>query len=398
VSVAARTLEPDRDLRPREVHRIRPADGVRGLAALAIVAHHASFATGRTYDGDLLADVNARLDVGVAVFFALSGFLLFEPYARRIVDDAEFPSKRKFWTRRAVRVYPAFWVALVIQLALGVIMVKGVVGFLLAASLTHIYVADHLVTGITQSWTVATEIGFYVLLPFIAVLGRHLSRGRTTSQRLIVLVGVCAGFALVSVVSRVVFLGLDLPGRATFRYSVFANADYFAAGMMLACLMVGVRHSERFAALHARAFRTPGWWYAAAAAVMWFTSTQLDVPLGLTVGAADVELARQAGYLLVALLVVAPACCARSDTALSARLLGSRPLVFLGMVSYGLYLWHQVFLTGVPPNDGWIFEWTGWPPFDAPFLQVFVIASIGGIALGTLSWYLVERPLLRRFR
>jgi peptidoglycan/LPS O-acetylase OafA/YrhL len=178
VTVAARTLEPDRDLRPRDVHRIRPADGVRGLAALAIVAHHASFATGRTYDGDLLADVNARLDVGVAVFFALSGFLLLEPYARRIVVDAVFPSKRKFWTRRAVRVYPAFWVALVIQLALGVIMVKGIVGFLLAASLTHIYVADHLVTGITQSWTVATEIGFYVLLP----ANRSFSVSSTTAS------------------------------------------------------------------------------------------------------------------------------------------------------------------------------------------------------------------------
>ena len=379
-------------------HRIKPADGVRGLAALAIVVHHASFATGRTYDGDLVAAINARLDVGVAVFFVLSGYLLFEPCARAIADDRPLPDRRHFFRRRAVRIFPAYWVALVIQLVLGLIAVKGVIGFLLNVSLTQIYVEGYVLTGIIQSWTVATEIGFYLLLPFVASYAAHLGRGRTISQRMLLLWGLCAVGVAFSAGSRLVVDGLDLPGSGVYRYWVFANTDYFAAGMALAVLMVGAGRSARFADLRARMFARPGWWYAGAAGVMWITSTQIDAPLGLLTGRTDIEMARHAGYLLVAVLVVAPACCSTDPTTWSARFLGSRPLVFLGMVSYGLYLWHQIFLYNASADEGLIFQWTGWPPFDAPFTQVFLLVAAGGIALGAASWYLVERPLLRRFR
>lgn len=397
-AVPATSVAAAEQLGPPASVRIKPADGVRGLAALAIVVHHVSFATGRTYDGDLVASVNARLDVGVAVFFVLSGYLLFEPYARRIVDGDDLPDRRRFWRRRVIRVFPAYWVALLVQLVLGLIAVKGAVGFLLNATLTQIYVDDYVLTGIIQSWTVATEIGFYLLLPFVATYGVHLAQGRTTSQRMVLLLGLCVAGVAFSVLSRMLIAGLDMPGASIYRYTVFANADYFAGGMALAVLMVGARRSARFADLHDRMFARPGWWYAGAAFAMWLASTQLDVPLGLSVGSTDVEIARHAAYLVVAVMVVAPACCSTDPTTWSARFLGSRPLVFLGMVSYGMYLWHQIFLHQAPPGEGWIFQWTGWPPFDAPFLQVFLIVAAGAIALGTISWYLVERPLLRRFR
>ena len=397
-AVPATSVAAAEQLGPPASDRIKPADGVRGLAALAIVVHHVSFATGRTYDGDLVAAVNARLDVGVAVFFVLSGYLLFEPYARRIVDGEGLPDRRRFWRRRITRVFPAYWVALLIQLALGLIAVKGIVGFALNVTLTQIYVEDYVLTGIIQSWTVATEIGFYLLLPFVATYGAHLARGRTASQRMVLLWAICLAGVAISSLSRLLIAGLDLPGTAIYRYTVFANADYFAGGMALAVLMVGARRAPRFAELQSRMFRRPGWWYAGAAFAMWLAATQLDVPLGLSTASTDVEIARHAAYFVVAVLVVAPACCSTDPTTWSARFLGSRPLVFLGMVSYGLYLWHQIFLHQAPPGEGWIFQWTGWPPFDAPFLQVFVLVAAGGIALGTISWYVVERPLLRRFK
>ncbi len=396
-AVPATSMAVAEQLGPPVRHRIKPADGVRGLAALAIVVHHVSFATGRTFDGDLLASINARLDVGVAVFFVLSGYLLFEPYARRIVDGEELPDRRRFWRRRIVRVFPGYWVALLVQLVLGLIAVKGFVGFVLNLTLTQIYDQQYVLTGIIQSWTVATEIGFYLLLPFVATYATHLAQGRSTSQRMLLLWGLCAIGVVFSMVSRLAVDGLELPGASIYRFTVLANADYFAGGMALAVLMVGAQRSTRFAALHSRMFTRPGWWYAGGAFTLWVASTQLDAPLGLAMGSTDIEFARHGAYFVIAVLVVAPACCSTDPTTWSARFLGSRPLVFLGMVSYGLYLWHQIFLHHAPPEDGWIFQWTGWPAFDAPFLQVLLIVAAGGIALGTISWYAIERPMLRRF-
>lgn len=379
--------------------RIRPADGLRGLAALAIVAHHASFASGKTFDDGFVADINSRLDVGVPIFFALSGFLLFEPFVRRILDGVEFPSLFRFWRRRFVRIFPAYWVALAIQLLIGAVSVIGFGGFLLNVTLTQIYAGRYAVSGISQSWSLATEIGFYALLPFVAILGRRLCRGRPAMQAIVVLVGLNLSFIALSTVTRLAFAALDLPGEANYKYVVFANADYFAVGMIFACLVVAARRSPTYAALLDTMFRRPGWWYAASFAALWFTATQLGVPRGLVTGSGEVEMARQVGYFVVAVCAVGPAVCAPADGSWSGRFLGSRPLVFLGVTSYGMYLWHQVFLSAPAPNEGLLFSWfDGWELFDAPFWPMFVLSSIGATAIGAASWYFVERPLLRRFR
>ena len=375
--------------------RVLAADGLRGLAALAIVVHHASFVAGTTFRPGAAGAALARLDVAVPVFFALSGFLLFEPYLRRIVTGDPFPPLWSFWRRRLVRIFPAYWLALLVQLAIGSVAVAGVGGFLLCLSLTQIY--DNPLTGIVQAWSLGTELAFYLVLPLFALAARRLVGRRPPHQQLLLVAGLTMGWIVASVLSRVVVLATEPPGGANFRFTVLANADYFAVGMLCAVLMVGVRLGGPFARLHTTLFRRPTRWYLAGVAVFLITATQLGVPRGLENGSGRVELARQTGYLATALCLAAPACCAGVRGPLQ-RLLASPPLVWTGVVSYGVYLWHQVFLSAPGDEGGLLLRWFGWPVFDAPLLPLVVLAVPGALVLGAASWYLLERPILERVR
>jgi peptidoglycan/LPS O-acetylase OafA/YrhL len=376
--------------------RVAAADGLRGLAALAIVVHHSSFQTGYTFRRGVLAAVFARLDVGVPVFFGLSGFLLFQPYLRRIVAGEPMGSIRGFYRRRFVRIFPAYWVALFVQIALGVIAVGGGVGLFLTMTLTHPYVGQRALTGIVQSWSLTTEVGFYLVLPLFALLAARVAGRRSSVQSVLVVTLLCATWIPISTLSRGLMRGLRLPWAGNFRFLVVANADYFAIGMLVACLVVGSEVSPRIHDLRVRIFRSPTAWYAMSLFVLWLVATQLPVPRGLEAGSAKVDMLRQLCYFLVALFAVAPACCA-GTTGVAQRFLTSRPLVWLGVVSYGVYLWHQVFLSA-PGTNGFLLDQFGWHAFHAPLVPVVALTVAGSLVLGAASWYLLERPLLKRFR
>lgn len=374
--------------------RLPAADGLRGAAALLIVVYHTSFTAGTTVGPGLIPAVIARLDVCVPVFFGLSGFLLFEPYVVRIVHDRPLAPMATFWRRRAVRIFPAYWTALAIQLAIGAIAVSGFVGLLLSVTLTHAYAGIYVLSGISQAWSVSTEIGYYLLLPLFALLCARVARSWAPAQRVMLIAAMCGSWIVISTVSRALIHGSSLPYAGNFRFTVIANADYFAVGMILACLVVGTEVSPRMATLRLALFRRPSLWYAASLVVLVLVSTQLGLPRGLEEGSTTQELARQVGYSLVALLAVAPACCSLTG----GRFFGSRPLVWLGVVSYGVYLWHEVFITAPDGRESFLLRWFGWHVFDAPVVPLMALTIAGSLALGAASWYLLERPLLERFR
>lgn len=391
-----------RPLQRSGIERVPGADGLRGLAALAIVLHHSAFVAGVAPRPDYWGALTSRLDVGVPVFFALSGFLLFRPMVARIIagrpeqSGAQGHSLWRFWRRRLLRIFPGYWAAFLIQLLIGAVSVLGATGFLVSFSLTHIYAGRRALSGITQSWSLGTELAFYLVLPLYAVVAGRLIRRRTPVQQILVLLGGCALWVLISVVTRIGALAANGWWETNWRYTVFANADYFAVGMACACLAVGSQISADFAALQQRMFRRPWLWYVGGAVAFFLTATQLGLPRDLKRADAQGEMARQLGYMLVAVGTVAPACLAGFRQR-SSRALSVAPLVFLGAISYGLYLWHQIFLSA-PKGVGLALQWFDWRLFEAPLVPVFLISATGGIILGALSWYLLEKPLLDRFR
>ena len=102
-------------------------DGVRAVAAYLIVLHHIMFAAGITSNSSyrFWGRFTGRFDVGVPIFFILSGYLLFRPFARSILNDQILPSSSQFWRKRLVRILPAYWLALIVMLLIGAVQRAG---------------------------------------------------------------------------------------------------------------------------------------------------------------------------------------------------------------------------------------------------------------------------------
>ena len=88
-------------------------DGLRALAALSVVSYHVALSSKFAHAGSL-APLLWELKGGVAIFFVISGVLLYLPYARAIRDRSALPDWRVYARRRGVRILPAYWIALTV--------------------------------------------------------------------------------------------------------------------------------------------------------------------------------------------------------------------------------------------------------------------------------------------
>jgi peptidoglycan/LPS O-acetylase OafA/YrhL len=125
--------------------------------------------------------------------------------------------------------------------------------------------------------------------------------------------------------------------------------------------------------------------------VFWWVSTQFGLAVGLETSTFERETLRQGLYGIIGLLSVAPFALSEHQDRAS-RFLGWRPLASIGLVSYGVYLWHQVFITGEFTEENLPYEL-----FDGGLLDRLVITLTATLLIATASYLLLEAPLLRRF-
>jgi peptidoglycan/LPS O-acetylase OafA/YrhL len=323
-------------------------DGLRAVAALAVLLTHVAFQTGEIVRGAGGA-VLARFDAGVAVFFVLSGFLLYRPYAL-----GRPPSPRRYALRRVLRILPAYWLVLVF------VALSGPVSW------AHVWLGQTyvgpLAPGFTQSWSLCTEVAFYAVLPLLA---RAATRWRWVVPASIA--GTYAWIGLVHATGISDRALLWLPG----------HLDWFAVGMLLAAAPPVLR----------RAAAWPGTCWAAAGVLLWLLSTPVAGPLTLAPIPGGAALAKEAGYAVVGGLLLLPAAYGPAGSGLL-RFLGSEPMRWLGRVSYGVFLWHVLVLS-------WVYSLTGWAAFGGRMLAVTLLTLLGSVGIAALSWVVVERPALR---
>ena len=164
--------------------RFPALDGLRAIGALAVLTTHVGFHTGASLNGPF-AGVLARLDVGVAIFFAISGFLLYRPHAVAWFEGTLPPLTFPYLRNRALRILPALWVAILLA-ALLVPHKDGVswATYVQHATLTQIYFNGIAADGLTQLWSLATEVAFYLLLPALAKLLTGYERAHPTQRAL----------------------------------------------------------------------------------------------------------------------------------------------------------------------------------------------------------------------
>ncbi|MGK8521098.1 acyltransferase family protein [Nocardia asteroides] len=366
--------------------RVRPRafvpalEGMRGMAALGVLLTHVAFQTGAA-GTPVIGRVWGRFDMAVAVFFALSGFLLWRPHAAaaRGLDTA--PSVGYYLRHRAARILPAYWVVVCAVLVL-LPSAAGTAGLRVWVSnlaLLQIYVPLTLTDGLTQMWSLSVEVAFYLVLPILAFALVRL-RGPRARLRVPVLLGlavVSLGWNLIPVPTPdAIHADNWLPGYL----------PWFAGGMLLAEL---AEHSVRLSRWWKVGANQPLMWTVATAAFL-LAATDLAGPAGLTRAepwqyVVKMGLGAIIGFALLAPLVL------RDPAARGHRWLESPVAAALGRWSYGIFIWHLAVLSIVFPVFGIL-------PFQGDFGYVLVLTVAITLPVAAASYALVEEPVRRWVR
>ncbi|HEY0935997.1 MAG TPA: acyltransferase [Trebonia sp.] len=360
--------------------RYRELDGHRGIAAVTIVVFHVyQFCNVEhfLYRGTPAYTVLNSLDAMVPWFFVISAFLLFEPVARSAIEGRPPVSARGFLIRRAIRILPVYYVAVIVVWFSRQQALPGDWRDLIEhLTFAQVFDGKRIFYTIGPAWSLSVEVFFYLALVVLArglpPVCRRLGRRR---QRIAVLAASAAVLAAVSLSWKAwSFWGEHRPttGSPTTWFGPVASLDAFAVGMTIAIIAAArgrrrplgprVRLTLRLAALAilpaAFASRQAGAWSGV------YFSTLCAAGFGCLVAAA----------------VLGP------PGGRWGRVLSCRPLLWLGAISYSLYLWHEPVLLALAGWEGLVRQAPG--AFAADTAVVLVVSVLAG----WLSYSLIERP------
>jgi peptidoglycan/LPS O-acetylase OafA/YrhL len=357
-------------------------DSLRALAALCVFGTHAYFVLTANADSPL-RQYAARLEVGVFIFFAISGFLLYRPFVRARLREEEPPTLAAYGWRRLLRIGPAYWVALTVVavwLQMGEVADAGKAPWFYLFGQSYRW--DVAIGGLSQAWSLCVEAGFYVMLPLYALAIRSLP-ARSAAARLR---AELAGLAVLAALG-IGFVGLALANGATDHLGRFplhltlpCYLHAFAAGMCMAVL--SVRYEARELPRWLRPLdRFPGIGWAIALAAFWVVSTQIGIDGHDGERVSDAQyLGRSVLYTVIAIGVVAPAVFGDQARGLVRRVMANRVLLWIGLVSYSLFLYHVAVVIQV---ERWGLPLGG------------VVALVMSLAIAAASYYVVERPAIK---
>lgn len=371
-----------------DARHLRVLTGVRGWAALWVFMYHSwAYAKHPPLVVDLfglpveLTPLFSMGIAGVTIFFVLSGFLLASPFAQWQAGQRERPRLGRYFSHRVMRVFPAYYVQLVLLVLLawwtsGQLPIQDM--GMLVRHLLMLFMPPPLgVEPIINLvwWTLPIEFGFYLALPFLAFMLRP-------QRALWLLLGCLAAMYLWrhGVVVRLADAPLQM--RVYAAYQLPGSMDAFGMGMMAAVL-------------HANRSRLPAWLLPPAgssvlgllgivlvlAAIYWLPGKRAEYwsdslifyawTPALSLGIAAVLLAGVGG------------------SGVLQRIFGNRYMVFFGLISYSLYLWHLPVLT-------WLAAASWYPGLTGGHLAwILALALPITLAIATLSYLGVERPFMR---
>jgi peptidoglycan/LPS O-acetylase OafA/YrhL len=353
-------------------------DGLRFCAFLLVFLHHSPVFPGGSRAAAALSESGW---VGVDLFFVLSAYLLVTLLRREYAATGAI-DLRKFFVRRVLRIWPLFFAyvgaCFLFFVATGgeepAMVIRRTIGQLLFAD-NFLTVADRAYSPLpfTQHlWTIAFEEQVYLFLPLLFAAAMWLRRYR-------------AWFA---VVAAVVLLSQPLL-RSGADYDQLAVwlLPYLHFDTVFAGILLGVGAGA------ALPRRVPG---------------DILVAIGLFVvgfvmleshGSARLALLPDSFIDMFTLLAAAFALIVLGcldDGSMIARLLARPPVVFLGRISYGLYVWHWIGVRVVPGLVQASFpEYTDWNSALLDWFSAVVPAAVVTVAAAAASYVLLERPFLR---
>lgn len=296
------------------MQRIAELDGLRGIAVLLVIGFHA------------WPDVFVGGAYGVMVFFTISGYFITASLVREVDRDGRIDFRR-FYKRRAVRLLPVLGIVTLVYLAAGGLASRALAAVTYTAS--YVRIGDFKLGAVHHTWSLAVEEHFYLVWPFVIAL-------TPTKHRVKTLAGLVVGFAA--------WRGFVISLGAT--DWVYYGTDTNAVAILAGCLAAVVS--------------LEGWrskWWVPAVLVMSFTISH------------KTDVFYWAGFLVIVATV--------GVLAAPPKWLAWKPLAFVGLISYSVYLWHFLLLRS-----------------DVSVLPALVATFV----IGALSWVALEEPLLRRSR
>ncbi|TML90983.1 MAG: acyltransferase [Actinobacteria bacterium] len=379
--------EPEEDAR-RFAH-FPCFDGYRAIAVTGVVLLHVAFASGFMYRHPSLGGYLFNADFGVSLFFMISGFLLYRPFASSHMAGRPGPAVRPYFRRRALRILPAYWVALtVVVYVLHQQHIHSLKEFLLLYGLLQIYSEPYHFHGIQQAWSLGTEVSFYVFLPLYAASVRRLSVGVRARHRLALELGLVALLCAIGLASR--FVLMTARGEDTYSLTTLpVYLDLFALGMGLAVLSAWDASRSTPAPRLAAMGRRPWLWCLVAVAAYWTVVNRLDIPINYKTPLTPGQwVARDGLFGVAAFCLLVPGVFGPQSRGGVRRFLRLRPVQWLGMVSYGVYLWHEAAIDLYQ-------HWTHTRFFTGAFPLMLTGTAAITLAIAVASYFVVERPALR---
>jgi peptidoglycan/LPS O-acetylase OafA/YrhL len=365
--------------------RFPALDGLRAVGALAVLTTHVGFQSGDALRGPFAGPL-ARLDAGVALFFVTSGFLLFRPYVVAHLDGERRPAVGRYLWHRALRILPVLWVAVAAAAVLVPTEGAGWADYARHALLVQIYGDHGILQGLSQMWSLATEAAFYLALPLIGWLVCRRRQGRSWVLRVLLLCGLLLPLGAAWMAACTV---LGQPGA---RLWLPGFLGWFGAGMGLAAWQAArARGLLDRSDVDILAARTGTVW-AVAASLFVLVSTPLAGPLDLSAPSPGQAATKNLAYGVIGLLVVLPAVGAPGQAPSRAvQACSGKVAHVLGSISYGVFAYHVIVLVLVD-------RWLGLAPFTGGFAPRFWATLAISVLVASLSFYGMERPLMRRAR
>lgn len=386
-SVAAAHPVPDVVAPPPRHPRFPLLDGMRAIAVLSVVFVHAGVSS-QSFGPSLAGRLLAHLNVGVTIFFLISGFLLYRPFIAHRAGGATAPEVAQYAKRRLLRIYPAYWLVITV-----LVVVPGLTGVVNGQWWIQYGLMQTLPLqggsgctgapwecGLAQTWSLVVEMTFYVALPLYVLCAARLARGRSVQYWMraeLLLLAALAGISIGLVAN-----GVDPGVRSWVSGTLVGYMFWFALGMGLAIVSVGLRGRES----ESRILRL----VASRPLIPWLAAFAIYVLLSFSVAPTPFIFDRGQAVLVhlsfgaIAALLLLPAVFGDSMGGAPRRLLANSIVAWLGLISYGIFLWHYAAALELGVRGA-----------DAGFVVVLLGTLAISIPCAAASYYLVERPILR---
>nr|WP_246377283.1 acyltransferase [Nocardioides ginsengisegetis] len=385
--------------------RLEGIEGLRGLAAVSVLITHVRELMHPDAVGVIftLADRGRH---GLTLFFVLSGFLLWRPFAAALLVGKRPPSGARFLRNRGLRIFPAYLVVLLLaSLVLGAVQLSslqfdgrdtttastmGVTDTLVSLTFLQTLIPQFTLTGIQPAWSLTTELTFYLLLPVMFMAAATLAKRLPRLTAALVPAGLLVAIGLTGK-TWMVMAAPDDASKPAVRFafawghewsavvcrSILVHGDLFGYGMAAAVVYVMLENGRWVVHRRALALALAAGIVVACVVIAvlalvprYFTDSVMGV--GCCVLLLAVLLRRSAGR----------------PSAVAAAL-ESVPLRFVGLVSYSVYLWHL-------PVISWL-QKHGWQAHGGTAAFALNVALLLGLVLplATVTYLIVERPALQ---